>query len=486
MPVQHSKIYLILGVALVLRLYNISSPLIGVHSWRQADTASIARNFSEGSMNLLHPQVDWGGASAGFVECEFPFYSFLVAFLYRMFGFSEILGRLLSIAFSLVGLYYYFLLIRLVIDEKTALWSSFFAAILPLNVYYGRTFMPEAAMLACSVIGVFYFSRWTALPRTIDLFLSALFICLACLLKIPALYLLIPLLYLAWQALGRRMFFEWKLWAFLTFVILPVALWYYHAHRILLDGGLSFGIWEYGADKWGNWDLVATLAFWKRIFYESLAQKHFAVGGFVAFVFGAFLPRVAKREWLFDFWLFAVIVYFVIVAQGNFIHEYYQLPFMLPGIVYVGKVFARFFRMPIWKSKESIALALCLYAVVVVGLWKYQIYMNKENPDTSDVFQLAQRIRETTEKGSRIIVWDENDPTILYLSHRKGWHLQTSALTLKNLEAKRNLGARYFAGFHGIPASSSSQSVDTVLKMYRTLFDSSKYFIVDLTATAGG
>jgi len=36
---------LVMVLALVLRLYKIDIPLADHHSWRQADTAAVARNF---------------------------------------------------------------------------------------------------------------------------------------------------------------------------------------------------------------------------------------------------------------------------------------------------------------------------------------------------------------------------------------------------------------------------------------------------------
>ena len=38
-------LFLILFLALILRLYKIDIPLADFHSWRQADTAAVARNF---------------------------------------------------------------------------------------------------------------------------------------------------------------------------------------------------------------------------------------------------------------------------------------------------------------------------------------------------------------------------------------------------------------------------------------------------------
>ena len=64
---------LLIGAA--LRLVNLHAPVLGVHSWRQADTAAIARNAFEAGLPLWLPQVDWGGASSGFAETDPPLYS---------------------------------------------------------------------------------------------------------------------------------------------------------------------------------------------------------------------------------------------------------------------------------------------------------------------------------------------------------------------------------------------------------------------------
>ena len=64
---------------------------------RQADTAAMARHFAEQGTPIWLPQIDWGGANAGFVESEFPLYPFLVSRLYGLMGVQEWLGRGLSV-----------------------------------------------------------------------------------------------------------------------------------------------------------------------------------------------------------------------------------------------------------------------------------------------------------------------------------------------------------------------------------------------------
>ena len=83
------SIWPILVIGLSLRLVNINASVIGVHSWRQADTASIARNFISNNLIFWQPQVNWAGSTNGFVECEFPLYQYLVANLYKIFGFYQ-------------------------------------------------------------------------------------------------------------------------------------------------------------------------------------------------------------------------------------------------------------------------------------------------------------------------------------------------------------------------------------------------------------
>ena len=78
--------WLPIGLGTLLRLVQIWMPVLGVHSWRQADTAAMARHFSQAGTPIWLPQIDWGGASAGFVESEFPLYPFLVSRLYSLMG----------------------------------------------------------------------------------------------------------------------------------------------------------------------------------------------------------------------------------------------------------------------------------------------------------------------------------------------------------------------------------------------------------------
>ena len=89
-------------IGICLRLINIRAPIVGVHSWRQADTSAMARHFALQNTPIWLPQIDWSGSSQGFVECEFPIFPYLVGQLYKIFGINESIGRGLSVVFSIL------------------------------------------------------------------------------------------------------------------------------------------------------------------------------------------------------------------------------------------------------------------------------------------------------------------------------------------------------------------------------------------------
>ena len=108
----------VLAIALGLRLYKLNTPLADLHSWRQADTAAVARNFTRDGFNLMRPTYDDLSSLQSGVEnpqglrfVEFPIYSAIVGALNKYLPFASITvyGRLTSIFFSLllIGTLYY-------------------------------------------------------------------------------------------------------------------------------------------------------------------------------------------------------------------------------------------------------------------------------------------------------------------------------------------------------------------------------------------
>ena len=189
----HFSIWPILFIGLILRVININAPVIGIHSWRQADTASIAKNFVYNNLIFWQPQVNWAGSTNGFVECEFPLYQYLVAILYKIFGVNEIYARALSVLFGCLSILILFRLIKKVFNLEVAWWGTLFYAILPISVFYSRTIQPESLMI---LLGILSLERWITFTENQNkyaLFVSWLSFTIAVLIKgLPLFWITLP------------------------------------------------------------------------------------------------------------------------------------------------------------------------------------------------------------------------------------------------------------------------------------------------------
>ena len=159
---------LILAVILLtgfsVRLYKIDNPVADWHSWRQADTAAVARNFLKFGFDPFRPRFDDLSNVAsgldnpqGWRMVEFPLYQTAGYFFYRIYsGLTiEVWLRLVSVFFSLAAIVFIYLLAAKYLNKITALLSSAVFAFLPYSIYYSRTILPE--MMATSLsMGAIY------------------------------------------------------------------------------------------------------------------------------------------------------------------------------------------------------------------------------------------------------------------------------------------------------------------------------------------
>jgi len=160
---------LILAGAFVVRTYKINNPLADWHSWRQADTSAVSRNFIKYGFDLLHPRFDDLSSipsgkenPQGLRMVEFPIYNFFQAQLAIHFPEKtlEWWGRMISVVFSLGSLVFLYLISRDKLGPAIGLLSAFFFAFLPFNIYYSRVVLPEPMMIFASLGMIYFFNNW--------------------------------------------------------------------------------------------------------------------------------------------------------------------------------------------------------------------------------------------------------------------------------------------------------------------------------------
>lgn len=483
---KNNSIFIILVFTLLLRLYHITFPVIGWHSWRQADTAAIARNFSQEEQNIFYPQIDWRGDTEGYVESEFQIYPFLVSILYDVFGINEFFGRFLSVIFSVFTVYGIYLLVKKVINEHTALWSAFIYAVLPLNIFFGRAFMPESAMLMCSVYGIYFFVKFVDDDKLINYFLSLLFISLAALIKLPELYLGLPLAYLCYKKFGNAFISQWRVWLFAFTTLLIVGAWYYHAHQLHMQTGLTFSIWNAGKDKWGMIGPLLTVKFYNDIFFKSIAERHLTYPAFIVFLWGLFIKRQYNLERIFDWWLLGMIVFIFLAPQAHLAQEYYQLPFNIPASVFIGKVFASYINISnlatsFRKSKFAVIfLGLCLISIFILSFLRIQNFMKSETMEAT-VFKMANDVKECSGKEEKFITFSDNNPTMLYIINRKGWVAPSTELNEQFIKERETKGAAFIIGEKSVLKNNEERvNLEKIKAENIIIKDTPEYFIIKL------
>jgi 4-amino-4-deoxy-L-arabinose transferase-like glycosyltransferase len=432
-------------IALSFRLWGVTNPLLDFHSWRQTLTATIAMNFYTGDMNIFKPATNW---AREYYEFEFQIYPYLVALLYKIFGLHDFLGRLVAIAFSMgtVGMLY--LLGKRYYDATTGLVAASVFAILPMSVYYTRTFMPESAMLFCSVAMLYFFTRWLDNGTWKDFFLATLFTTLTFLIKLPTLYMGGPLLFLACLKFRKKIFAQYKLYLFVVLILVPPFLWYSHMAELHAQTHQGESIWL-ANDKLANAGILFDYKFYKLIFWTRLVEKMFAFTAFPFLILGLIAKVERKEQYLFHIWFFSVCAYFLIVAVGNRVHEYYQLPIIPVGAILIGNFLARFFKAHPNPEDWKRDIKVCFVLLMIVFIPIHSVYkLNKRLNFNRNYMVIGEQIKQHTEKSDRILLQEigEDRPHTFYYSNRKGWTLgYLQKLSPKEIDQYISKGATFYA-----------------------------------------
>lgn len=428
-----NMIYLILFLALILRLYHLNYPYLDHHAWRQTDTAAMARNLQESGFNIMYPQVDWRGDGPGYVEAEFQLLSYITALLYVPFGVHEYIGRLVVIAFSLASIYYLYKLTGFYFDKKTALFSAFLFAVSPLYLFFSRAFMPESEMIFFSITSLYFFKIWTANNSKKHLLLAILCTTLAFLVKIPTLYLCIPLLYIAYEKYGLRLFLQKALYLFAILVLIAPAFYYYHAYQVGKEH-LSVGIWDFGEDKWANSAILSDMRFYNTLYERTTTVVLTGIGAVLALI-GLFIKTRKNRTHMFHFWLLAIISYFIIVAKGNMVHDYYQIPLVPVAAVFAGLTLSRLTKFKKTKYFVIPIILIIFYNSIALASPFYNIRDN--------VYEICNNYNDLNTESSLVITADYGNPEILYYCHAKGWHISPKHISSETIDESREKGAKY-------------------------------------------
>ncbi|MCL4364489.1 glycosyltransferase family 39 protein [Patescibacteria group bacterium] len=466
---------MILLVGLALRLYKIDIPLADFHSWRQADTAAVARNFLRGGFDLLHPRYDdLSNVQSGFENpqgyrmVEFPIYNAIFAYGYQLMPSLtlEEWGRLVSIFFSLViiAVIYYLLLKEK--DRLAAFFASFIYAVFPFFVFFSRVVLPESTALGFTFLAILFLyvgNPKKTVSYTIYLILSIISFAVALLVMPTTIFFGLPLAYIffknyKWKTVKNPLFYLYFLIA-----VAPLFLWRNYIKSY--PEGIPVNEWLFTSVNTGGGlqNVFFRPAFFRWIFFDRI--NNLILGGYLTVFF--VLGIVAKQKrWLPLTILFASIVYLFTFQGGNVQHVYYQT-LILPGLAIFTGLGVSFL-----AENRKIVVPFLVYVSIPIMFalsWFFSFYQVKSYYDYSaELVQEAQIINSLTSSQDKIVTDRMGDTTLLYLSDRRG-----APAIYKDPKDLKNLGYSYLV-------TSSQTEINLLKDKYEAVFENDKFSIFKL------
>lgn len=340
---KHLAFLLVLILVSLLYKYQriLHEPPKEIHLWRQADCLSLTDFYYEGHAGFFNAEMHQrfsDDLKTGKVAGEFPILYYFVGNLWKIFGKSEFLYRLVCLLICYIGL---FCLYRILLDLLKSWFFATASAMLllasPVYAQYGVSFLTNVPALNMLLVAWFFFWKFWNSGKSKHLVWAAVFFTLTGLLKVSTLISFMMLLgvYLV-DVMGiirfrsdRKIFTSWwKHGAILGSVLVLTGAWYvWVQHYNDIHGG-SYTFtrpmpgWDMGAaalksayEHYGNFVINQI--------YASPVWIYSAVGLLLLFI--SF--RKTNKFWLISIPVMMVgyVFYLMLFTYCMDMHDYYHV-----------------------------------------------------------------------------------------------------------------------------------------------------------------
>lgn len=482
-------------LALILRHYKIHQPLADWHSWRQADTSAVTRNFVRYGLNPLFPRYDDLSSVAsgqpnpqGYRFVEFPLYNVLAVVVDKLFpGYDvEYSGRLTSVFVSLGTLALLYLLVKLFSGKKIAWLAALFFAVLPYNIYWSRVILPEPTLVFLTTAGLYFFAKWTQTDKLRFWSGAVIFFAAALLVKFTAVFFIIPGGYLVWRKWGKKIFTQPWLYVLGICVTIPFLVWRWHIGHY--PEGIPAYTWLFN----GNGIRFKGAWFWW-LFAERIAKL--ILGGWGILLFGLGVIRrpdrslaienslSQKTNWFFHAWLVGLLLYLAVFATGNVQHDYYQIilvPLLCVFLAIGAETLLRRVSEIFSPFLSRLLLVVSFVFMLMFGWYQVRDYFNINHPEIVEAGGEFNRLIPNLRV--RVIAPYNGDTAFLYQTGKQGWPLVEGSI-----KHMITLGADYYISTNYDDVTNELLKIAAAVKQgtdlqhtYKVIKQTDKYVIIQL------
>lgn len=477
MPKKPTKLTLFalaltLIIATVLRSYKIDSPLGDWHSWRQADTASVAREYVKaGSIDLFSPRFhDLSSIPSGLENpegwrmVELPLRDAIHAWIALQLPQLDflVIGRSLSIVFSVLTTYLIFLIVTPISGAQAGLASAFIFAILPFNMFYGRVILPEPMLVMFSLLTLYLYTKYIDTGKLGYWITGLLALALSLLLKPTALIILFPMIgyYLSSREKSLGKFFASVLLPLLA--IIPYYLW--RKHIANFPSGIPASDWLFNSNgirfkgAWFRW-----------LFGERIAKMILGYWGLTLFGFGlAKLGQNKKETLVYGGLLLGSLAYLSVIATGNVQHDYYQIQIMPSIAILTGLGISYLLSLKKGLAKLITGLGVLGIIGLSCALSWYELkgffWVNNQAMVEAGIY-----IDQNTPADSLVIAPYQGDTAFLYQTNRRGWPIGGQ------IEDKIKGGADYYV------TTTRDDEFNELKNNYPVLIENESFAVIELS-----
>ncbi|GAA4460489.1 hypothetical protein GCM10023093_03210 [Nemorincola caseinilytica] len=449
-------------ISLALHWYVFDLDLVGIHVWRQTKTQQVINNFFREDMNIFHPRCNNMAYPDRLLLQEFPIMQWLFAVVHKVLGPSVAISRVLSFIVGLFSVYGMYRLARNIFGHTAiATICAWCFAFSPVFHYYMVNPMPDNFSMCTAIWSLAFFYEYVNIrqhntsnpppsPRERAgerlLFLSALFLCLATLAKLPfVIYgIVVPVYLLAELRAGcmqlKRALAVAGIYAL---IVLPAFVWYISVIHTWGDNMIIAGVTD---AKESVGELFSILLKITVSMLPELLINYGATPLFAAGLYFMVRGKVYRRPYFILLASLGVVVLFYFFFEINAIstvHDYYMFPFLPPIFLLVAYGASRLLAM---ARPVRIFAAVCLVVLPVTAFIRcYSRWDVASDTGFEPAFyRYKDEIRSLTPPGALCIAGnDPSDMVLLYYIDRKGWSYDNDDMSADLLSSYMQRGAKY-------------------------------------------
>ena len=445
----HISLIMLVILLISMSAYDLFSPPIASKTiFRQTHTAMLTDNFVKEGFSLNGLYLNIFGNEKLLMIYEFPAYNFVVGILYSIFRSDPFWGKVVSIISALLAMILFVEITRRRYGYSVGLISGLFFILSPIGLMMYSSFQPDTFSMLFVILSLWFLYKWHETKTTVNFTYFSVALLIAGLVKYPIVVPFLPLITLAYFVDKLKFkIMDYKYFIiFIVIFIIPLVSWYVYSRAYLTDLGRSSSIID-GRFLIGDLTRFFSLSYYKKILFTIPIMSLSGVGC-IYFILG--LKKIDVTQGA----LLAGIPFYFIFIPTVRDQWYYLLPCAPIFALFMAKGINLMMRWPSsWGKNIALSTSTALFLIGFVSCVSYELkrdYVSWESAKSlrqiSNSDDLAFFIN-THDRGAGI---GGQNPTLSYLSQRKGWNVQYGSFDwfkleyiLNQIKQCKNKGAKW-------------------------------------------